>query len=302
MRPYLLFVSGIAGLTGMAAGFHNNFNLLVFILAFIPFFLGYGFGQSLTDCFQVDTDSISAPYRPLVKGEISILSLGIVSITGLIVISFCIIYLNPYNILWCFLTILGLATYTYFKKNFWFAGPFYNGWIVMLLPVMGFMCTCQENYSSLFFPEMKWICLLTLFSYGNFVLIGYLKDISADKLTNYKTFPVVFGWNKTVWAGDLFVIISCAACFNLIGTDGTRSLVIYIMGSLVAISGQLTAHFVKNKTEKYSGYPILSTVRAFILWHMSVIDHFQPNWFLFLICFYLVFEAILYFRPAKLQI
>jgi len=37
------------------------------LMAFIPFFLGYGFGQALTDCFQIDTDTISAPYRPLVK-------------------------------------------------------------------------------------------------------------------------------------------------------------------------------------------------------------------------------------------
>ena len=117
MRPYLLFVSGVAGIAGMAITDMDKVPFGIFLMAFIPFFLGYGFGQALTDCFQVDTDSISAPYRPLVKGEVTPKAIGIVSLTGLILISITIIYLNPYNILWCILTITGLATYTYFKKN-----------------------------------------------------------------------------------------------------------------------------------------------------------------------------------------
>ena len=72
----------------------------------------YGFGQALTDCFQVDTDSISAPYRPLVKGTVSVRDIGAESLTCLILISTAIIFLNPYNILWCILSIVGLATYT----------------------------------------------------------------------------------------------------------------------------------------------------------------------------------------------
>ena len=82
LRPYLLFVSGAAGLAGMAIVPVETIRLPVFLMAFIPFFLGYGFGQALTDCFQVDTDSISAPYRPLSKKEISPRSLGTVSLAG----------------------------------------------------------------------------------------------------------------------------------------------------------------------------------------------------------------------------
>jgi 4-hydroxybenzoate polyprenyltransferase len=131
MRPYLLFVSGVAGLAGMALAQEQGLSLIKFLMAFVPFFLAYGFGQALTDCFQIDTDTISSPYRPLVKKEVTPLSVGMVSLIGLVLISFSLIYLNPYNIIWGAMSIAGLATYTFFKKNYWFAGPFYNGWTLL---------------------------------------------------------------------------------------------------------------------------------------------------------------------------
>src|ERR1041384_2446013 len=65
MRPYLLFVSGITGLAGAAFSPAISAGALGGI-AFASFF-SYGFGQALTDCFQIDTDSISSPYRPLTQ-------------------------------------------------------------------------------------------------------------------------------------------------------------------------------------------------------------------------------------------
>lgn len=302
MRPYLLFVSGVAGLSGMALAPVEEIPIWMFTMALIPFFLGYGFGQALTDCFQIDTDSISAPYRPLIKGEVSPRAIGISSTIGLILISLAILYLNLYNIIWCVLTIIGLATYTYFKKNFWFAGPFYNAWIVMLLPIIGYMAISGEGYFILKKVDLWLLCSLSFFSYANFVLIGYLKDISADRETNYKTFPVVFGWNKTVWIGNLFVIISMVFCYLLIGHDDVFAFILFLVASIIAISGQLTGHFTKKKVESNAAYPIISTVRAFILWHLAFVIHFRPEWLIFGILFYLVFELVLFCRPEKKQI
>ena len=302
MRPYLLFVSGVAGLSGMAIAETDQISTGIFLMAFIPFSLGYGFGQALTDCFQIDTDSISAPYRPLVKGIVTPRAIGIVSVSGLLLISIFIIYLNPYNLAWCILTITGLATYTFFKKNFWFAGPFYNGWIVMLLPLIGFMAISGGNYSILSNMNIWILCGLSLFSYANFVLIGYLKDITADRKTGYNTFPVKFGWNATVWIGDLFVLLATSLSYMMVGTDNVWSLAIWILGSGVAVSGQLAGHLMKTKVESNASYPIISTVRAFILWHLAVVVDFRPEWMLFCILFYLAFETVLYFRPEKEQI
>lgn len=302
MRPYLLFVSGVAGLSGMAISPDRQVDVLTFVLAFIPFFLGYGFGQALTDCFQIDTDSISAPYRPLVKKEVSPKQVGAISLIGMVLISISLIYLNIYNLLWGVLTIAGLATYTYFKKNFWFAGPAYNGWIVTLLPVMGYMAVSDAGLGDLNSKNLLLVAILTLFSYANFVLIGYLKDISADRATNYRTFPVVFGWDKTILVGNANVLVSIISCYLLIGYDDPFALAIFIIASFIAIAGQVYGYFTRDKSEKNARFPVSSTVRSFILWHLAVTLHFMPGWLLFSLVFYACFEFILFTRPEKEQI
>ena len=302
MRPYLLFVSGAAGFAGIALGWSENHSIIRFLLVFLPIFLGYGFGQALTDCFQVDTDSISATYRPLVRKEVSPKALGIVSFAGLVAIGIPLIWLNPSNTILCLLAIFGLATYTYFKKNFWMAGPFYNGWIVMILPIVAFLATSGTKLSAIPSETLLWVCIITLFSYANFVLIGYLKDITADRQTGYNTFAVKFGWNASVLLGDIFLAIVLVSCLIIIDTEKVAAFLTFLLASLIAISGQWKAHVAKVKTEEHSAYPIASTVRAFILWHLAIALQFQPKWLVFAISYYIAFEAVLWFRPEKNQI
>ncbi|WP_303917682.1 UbiA family prenyltransferase [Draconibacterium sediminis] len=302
MRPYLLFVSGAAGLAGLALGWQENSSITRFVILFLPFFLGYGFGQALTDCFQTDTDAISASYRPMVKKEVSPKALGGVSLAGLVLIGIPLIFYNLNNLIFCSLAIFGLATYTYFKKNFWVAGPFYNGWIVMILPITAFLAVTGKGLASLNNSKLIWLCVISLFSYANFVLIGYLKDISADRETGYNTFAVKFGWDHSVVLGDIFVFITALASLFLIDATNTIGLAIFIIAILVAVSGQVKAHFTPVKTEENATYPIVSTVRAFILWHLAITVTFQPDWYLFALCYYFVFELVLLFRPEKGQI
>ncbi|WP_319481619.1 UbiA family prenyltransferase [uncultured Draconibacterium sp.] len=302
MRPYLLFVSGAAGLAGLALGWQENGSITKLVILFLPFFLGYGFGQALTDCFQTDTDAISAAYRPLIKKEVSPKALGVVSLIGLILIGIPLILYNLNNLIFCSLAIIGLSTYTYFKKNFWIAGPFYNGWIVMILPIAAFLAITGKGLSSLNNSTLIWLCVITLFAYANFVLIGYLKDITADRETGYNTFAVKFGWDHSVVLGDIFVIIVALASLFLINPENTIALALFIIATLVAVSGQIKAHFTSIKIEENATYPIVSTVRAFILWHLAIMVTFQPDWYLFALCYYFGFELVLLFRPEKGQI
>ena len=302
MRPYLLFVSGAAGLAGIAIAQNPELEMSTFIMAFTPMFLGYGFGQALTDCFQIDTDSISSPYRPLVQGIVTPKSIGMVSVIGLILITSSLIYLNIYNLLFGLLSITGLTTYTYFKKNFWYAGPFYNGWIVMLLSVMGYFSMSECQLQCLLHHSLIQLALMSLFSYSFFVVIGYLKDISADRATNYKTLPVVHGWNKTVIFGDAVAIMGFTMCYLLIESFNYISLAVYILAIIVALSGQLYLHFTIEKTETNATYSIISTVRTFILLHLAVVLNYRESWWIFVLIFYICFEIVLYNRPNKRQI
>jgi len=134
MRPYLLFISGAAGMVGVA--FVPDPPFARVLLAFVPLFLSYGLGQALTDCFQTDTDAVSSPYRPLIRGVVSKTQVFWVSLTGLTAVVLILAYLNPRILLLGLLAVLGLLTYTWFKRRWW-GGPPWNSWIVAILPVMG---------------------------------------------------------------------------------------------------------------------------------------------------------------------
>lgn len=108
-------------------------------LALMTFFLSYGFGQALTDCFQIDTDKISSPYRPLSRGIIRRIDVLGVSVVGLVVWILILCWFNPYNLIFGILSFGGLATYSYIKRHFWALGPAYNSLIVSFLPLMGYL-------------------------------------------------------------------------------------------------------------------------------------------------------------------
>jgi len=211
------------------------------------------------------------------------------------------VYLNIWNTLICLLSIFGLATYSIIKKKYWFGGPFYNAWIVALLPIMGYISITGESILDLSALRLSYLIIMSFFSYASFVLIGYLKDISADRVTGYKTFPVVFGWNASVWVNNIFVILSVIFCFILVKIS-TIGIICMALASMIAISGQLYAHFTKTKEESNAFFPITSTVRSFIIWHIAVILTDHPEHIIAVAIFYFLFEVALYLRPEKEQI
>jgi 4-hydroxybenzoate polyprenyltransferase len=300
-RPYLFFVSGVAGLSGMVLAGSNDLTNWRFWLAFVPFFIGYGLGQALTDTFQTDTDRLSAPYRPLSQGIVTPEAIRWVSLVGLFACGASLVLLNWRNVLFMVLVITGLATYTHFKKNYWFGGPPYNALIVALLPFTGFLAASGDSYNSLNNSGLIMLSLLSFFSYANFVLMGYLKDISADRATGYQTFPVVFGWNATVWLGDVLVVLSVFLSFILV-KNSSAGMILLALGTVIAIAGQLFAYFTSNKTEQNARFPIEATVRSFVLWHLAVIVSQHSKWMLGAVVFYLAFELVLSRRPERGQI
>jgi len=300
MRPYLLFISGIAGAAGVAMNKEAGGSGWKWYIALIPFFLGYGFGQALTDCFQTDTDKLSAPYRPLSKGIVSIRSVLVVSIIGLLSSGLLFYLLHPVCFWLSLLAVFGLATYSYVKKNFWFGGPFYNAWIVSLLVVMGYFAT-MDRATKLFPSSLYPFVVITFFSYASFVLIGYLKDIEADKATGYKTFPVIFGWNKTILLGDIFAFVTLIIYWWQPGKNFSE-IFFGSLATIVIISGQVAGHGTNEKNEKGALIPILSTVRSFVLLHIAVLLHFQPQCWIPGLIYYALFEWTLINRPSKYQV
>jgi 4-hydroxybenzoate polyprenyltransferase len=305
MRPYLIFVSGAAGLVGLA--FIESPQTLRTILAFFPLFISYGLGQALTDCFQTDTDSISSPYRPLVQGVISKGQVLGVSLSGLMFGILILTYLNPYILILGFVAVLGLLGYTFFKKRWW-AGPFWNSWIVALLPIIGLMTARKYSYVSVspiaMVPSSTFIFAVfaILFAYGNFVVMGYLKDVTADRETGYRTFPVVFGWKATAVYSD--ILATGAAIFTGLALYKSPSNIwggtIFLFALAVNGLAQIKIHRIREERKAHA--PIANVVRAFILYALAVVISLKPNWMVFIAVFYLSFEAALKYRPEKTQV
>src|SRR3984957_14989477 len=109
-----MFVSGAAGLVGLALAHPSIARVLP---AFVALFASYGLGQALTDVFQTDTDALSAPERPLVRGTIDKRTVLIGSLGGLAACAAVIVALAPSAALPAVLAVGMLAAYTPWKRG-----------------------------------------------------------------------------------------------------------------------------------------------------------------------------------------
>lgn len=309
MRPYLLFVSAAAGMSGFAEGPKRELGIV--LIVFLAFFFSYGLGHGITDSFQIDTDSLSSPYRPLVQGTIKRWQSFGVSITFLIASCAMLCILNPWILLLGLLCVLGLITYTPFKRKWW-GGPFYNAWIVAVLPVIGKLAASGRSASPTNVLEsgiLGLIVISTFFSYANFVLMGYFKDISADRASGYNTFVVAFGWKKASVVSDLFAMVSILATgwgiYSVLRTDTAitwrwASLAIYAASVTTLILAQIGIHAIRNENLAYR--PIAHVVRGFILLRLAEMAVLKPSWIAPSIIFYAAYEFMLKKRPEKRQV
>ncbi len=302
MRPYLMFVSGITGLTGLA--FAPELSVYKTLMLFAVFFLSYGFGQALTDCFQIDTDMLSSPYRPLTQNLIRKNDVLLVSLVGLGVSGLILTWAARINLPLALLAVFGLATYTHFKKRWW-AGPFYNAWIVLLLGIIA--CSAGSGYgpaATIISPDFLLAAVIIFFGYANFVLIGYFKDVSADRQTGYHTLPVVYGLKSSALISDFFALFTLIAWLLFVG----RNFVLFHwIGGLFGISGvavliytQIMAHRVHS--EKQAHKAVVPVVHVYILLLSSIVLSQKPHWAAGLIVFYAAFVLTMKLRPERNQI
>lgn len=310
MRPYLLFISGIAGLAGMAL--ITSPDLYRVGIAFIPFFFSYGLGQSLTDVFQVDTDSISSSYRPMVKGKIRKKDVFIISLAGLTFGVVILAVLNPVILIFGLIAVAGLSSYTFFKRRWW-GGPPWNSWIAALLPLMGRLVDSNFNMIDNFVPPsgdgliLIYTMAALFFAYANFVVMGYFKDISADRKTGYRTVQVVFGWKAGLVYSDIVSLLAAFFTFlaisPVIGIAGLKifpALTIFSIAIIINAHAQICIHKIRTEKETYK--PIINVVRTLLLYSSAIIAAHQFWWLIFIAVYYFLFEIAVRTRPEKTQV
>jgi 4-hydroxybenzoate polyprenyltransferase len=305
MRPYLLFLSGITGVVGLS--FAPDVPIVRQLCISVASFLAYGFGQALTDCFQIDTDRISSPYRPLTQGRITPAQVLVVSIAGLIACISIMALCNPLNLLLGTMAGFGLATYTPFKRRWW-GGPWYNAWIVGVLFLMGFTAGSRSG-NSVLSPALGWTLIVVVAGYANFVLSGYFKDIEADRQSHYHTLPVVFGRAVASWTSDGLALIAATGIWLARTTidpslDLNFANVVSWMMILAAIATSVRAQFALHRvrTDAEAHTPIGLVVHTYILGLAGIAAAAHPAWAATLIGFYGLFVVTLNARPSRSQI
>ena len=265
MRPYLLFVSGITGIAGVSLV--RDVPAVAVLTLSVVFFLAYGFGQALTDCFQTDTDALSAPYRPLVQGIVRPIDVAVVSLAGLVGCAAVLVAYHRATLVPAILTVCGLATYTWFKRRWW-GGPWYNAWIVSLVVLLGYQAgSGAARVSVMVTPSLIGMMVAALAAYANFVLAGYYKDIEADRATGYRTLPVAFGRGPSAWVSDVFAVLAFVGAgialsrTTLAGLAAALPLV--VAAAAVAVTAQVRLHRVS--TDRDAHRAIAPVVHAYIL-------------------------------------
>jgi 4-hydroxybenzoate polyprenyltransferase len=223
-------------------------------------------------------------------------------VIGLVLVSAMFVIGNTWNVVLGGAAVCGLATYTFFKRRWWWAGPFWNSWIVALLPLIGSLAMNDMRSPLAFEPTLLLIAVANGIAYASFVVIGYLKDITADRATGYRTFPVVFGWVPTVIVGDVLQL-SAAVLYAYICRDGESSVwVVWVVGTLLAVRGQASLPRRNNAKEQEASAGIAATVRSFVWWNMAVVLAWQPSWWWVAPIFLAASEVTLRNRPSQQQI
>lgn len=306
MRPYLMFVSGASGLVGLALAEPLRGPLL--LAAALPFFASYGLGQAITDSFQTDTDALSSPYRPLVRGEITRMQVRVVSFSSLALVALMLALLNPWALVPAVLAVGGVTVYTPFKRRWW-AGPPWNSWVVALLPLIAVLLGGGTPADALGRAEL-WLAMGSVyFTYLVFVLLGYFKDVEADRATGYETMVVHFGRRAALWVSALHAAAGIACSLGLVylglegladGMPGPIGVALWVIG----VGSLATAHRRMSKTtrddEAYG--PIAITVIAYVALHLGETVLLRPA---FAPAALLLFPAAVWMlarRPEKTQI
>lgn len=304
MRPYLLPVSGASGLVGLAMVDALPTSRVAVGLA--AFTLAYGFGQALTDVTQVDTDALSAPYRPLVSGELRRRDVLVASAAGLALCASALFVLSPWTLVLAALSVAGLATYTSMKRRFW-AGPAHNSWIVALLPAMGALSS-RESIGTTLRSPIVWAAMASVFfSYATFVLLGYLKDVEADRTTGYRTLPVRFGRPITVAVSALCAALALVASLAMVSRTATASTpssivggIAWLIGASMLVAAHLRARTITRDQEAHLA--IATCVRGFVALHLAEATLLRPTFAVLAVVVYVAFELALAARPCKEQV
>ena len=205
MRFFFFFNSEAVVTTNLKE--HFDFFLLVASTVFIA-----AGGYSINDYFDVKTDALSHPNRPLVTGKLSrrfALKVHLISsVLGSLIGIYLLFVNHQLSVLFCqIFSILALIYYAAVLKRSFLVG---NVTIALLTALVVWMTSAyllniasqlplaDRIFNRAIFFNFSWF--FTIFSFGLTLvreLIKDMQDIEGDAFIEAKTFPILLGINKS---------------------------------------------------------------------------------------------------------
>jgi len=195
----------IAILAVLVAGYSiQGSDLLLLLYAIISVVCTMSFGNILNDVFDIDTDRISHPSRPLPMNYIDV---GIAKNIVLILLIFILIISLFLNILAsiclvCIILPLLICYNLYFKSV-----PVVGNMVVSVLLAFVFIFT-----EIIFYSQAQIMLIPGCLVFGLSFIREFIKDIhdyEGDKHYNIKTLPVRIGQKKSINIAIFMIIIFC---------------------------------------------------------------------------------------------
>ncbi|MBU2037453.1 UbiA family prenyltransferase [Patescibacteria group bacterium] len=192
----------------------NPVDILGLIVFFILVALSFWLAVGINDLYDIETDSISSPNRPLAIGTITVgqqnlinLFLGLFILMGLATINYAVlVLLLVFQAVYFIYSVPPLRLKRIFGLSSLLVG--FNALLVMMA---GFYFIAPIQKIS-FFP--KHVLAMALFSFTLVAGIKDIKDYEGDKTNEIMTIPVVFGlkWGKRI-LGALAVLALLAVAW-----------------------------------------------------------------------------------------
>ena len=174
-----------------------------------------------------------------------------------------------------------------------------------LIPIMGLLAA--GGVAARVSLRLALVAGATFFSYAVFVLLGYFKDIDADRATGYETLPVRHGRQLSVLVSAVsgLVALGCVAGVLTISTQppapaAVIALAFVLAGCLFTLRAH--ARMWSVETDAAAHPAIGDSVRAFVNLHLGLAVWLQPGFLAAAPVLVVLFEIALASRPERSQI
>lgn len=189
MRPYLFFISGMAGWLGVVfSGTTSSITKIITVISVV--FIGWGVNQVINDLLGLKADKINAPHRPLISGELSIKEAIAISLFFFILGGIITYFLNPQAIILFLLVFMLNIIYEYSKKVP-FLGNIVFGFLLAPCVYYGAMCINNKGlWDVLLDKRLGLIAIAVILVNITVAFFTYYKDYIGDKAGGRRTIIV----------------------------------------------------------------------------------------------------------------